>query len=44
MFLVEGWEKSKGTLKEIAIAKTYNIPTFEDIDDLLGWADMDGEI
>lgn len=44
MFLVEGWEKSKGTLEEIKIAKLHGIPIFDDIDDLLEWADMEGRI
>lgn len=34
MFLVPGWENSKGTLKEIDIAKRLSIPIFETFDDL----------
>jgi len=37
MFLVEGWEDSKGTLKEIEIAKELGIPVFENICDLVDW-------
>lgn len=37
MILVPGWEDSKGTLKEIEIAKELGIPVFENICDLVGW-------
>ena len=42
VFLVDGWEKSKGTLKEIEIANKYGIPVFEYITDLLNWAGLEG--
>jgi hypothetical protein len=35
MFLVPGWEQSKGTLKEIEIAESLEIPVFDDLDDLV---------
>lgn len=34
VLLVPGWEKSKGTLDEIRIAKELNIPIFETIGEL----------
>lgn len=34
LFLVSGWETSKGTLREIKEAKRLNIPIFENISDL----------
>lgn len=37
LFLVPGWEKSQGTIKEIEIAENIGIPTFESFDDLIKW-------
>lgn len=42
VFLVQGWEESKGTKKEIEIARSFEIPIFDEIDDLLAWAEMEG--
>ncbi len=39
VFLVPGWETSKGTLREIEIAEENNIPVFENIDKLREWKD-----
>lgn len=38
MFLVPGWEDSKGTIAEIEIANKIGIPIFDDLNDLLLWA------
>jgi hypothetical protein len=38
MFLLPNWKESKGTLKEIEIAKEQGIPVFETIDELDKWA------
>jgi hypothetical protein len=32
--VMAGWEKSRGTLKEIEVAKTLNIPIYESLSDL----------
>lgn len=37
MLLIEGWEKSKGCLKEIEIANEMNIPIFYNIYDIIKW-------
>lgn len=37
MFVIEGYEKSKGTLKEIEFAKNKNIPIFYNYIKLLNW-------
>ena len=34
IFLVPGWEKSKGTLKEIEVAKKLNIKIVTELDEL----------
>ena len=34
LFLVPGWEKSKGTAREIKLAKSLNIPVYDDINRL----------
>ncbi len=39
VFLVDGWEKSAGTLAEIKRAKELNIPVFENQADLIAWRD-----
>jgi hypothetical protein len=39
VFLVPGWESSKGTLAEIARAKELGIPVFENLGELLEWRD-----
>ena len=39
VFLVPGWENSKGTLKEIETAKELGIPVFESLDELNTWTD-----
>lgn len=36
--LVEGWERSNGTLGEIAEAKRLGIPVCHSVDELLDWA------
>lgn len=43
VFLVPGWETSKGTLAEIEIAKELGIPIFEHIKGLMAWAETEGE-
>ena len=37
VFLVKGWEKSKGTLLEIERAKSIGLPVFTSIKDLIIW-------
>ena len=37
VFLVPGWEESKGTKREIESAKQLNIPVFEKLDDFVKW-------
>lgn len=37
MFLVPGYETSKGTAEEIEIARKMGIPVFDDIGDLIEW-------
>ena len=37
MFLISGWRKSKGTLKEIEVAKKHDIPIFKNFTDLYKW-------
>ena len=37
VFLVPGWQTSKGTLEEIESAKKCNIPCFTDIEELVAW-------
>jgi hypothetical protein len=39
MFLVPGWKNSEGTLKEIEIAKSLNIPIFKLLIELTIWND-----
>jgi len=34
VLVLEGWEKSNGTIAEIAYAKIHNIPIFYDINDI----------
>lgn len=43
MFLVPGWEGSKGTLKEIEVAKELGIPIFNRICDLVQWKESFSE-
>ena len=43
VFLVPGWETSKGTLAEIEVAKELGIPIFEHIKGLMAWVEMEGE-
>jgi hypothetical protein len=38
MFLVPGWENSKGTLAEIAIANRIGIKIFDNLSELQKWA------
>jgi hypothetical protein len=38
LFLVQGWEGSKGTLKEIEKAKELNIPVFKEFKELNDWS------
>jgi hypothetical protein len=35
VFLTPGWETSKGTAREIELAKTMGIPVFDNLDDLV---------
>lgn len=37
VLLVDGWEKSKGTAGEVAVAREEGIPVFEDIRELMEW-------
>jgi hypothetical protein len=37
ILLVPGWEFSKGTLKEIEIAKKLNMPIFKDIESMINY-------
>lgn len=37
MLLIEGWETSEGTLKEIDIAEFRDIPIFETLDELMSY-------
>jgi len=37
IFLVPGWEESKGTAREIERAKGKDIPVFEKLDDFVKW-------
>jgi len=37
LFLVPGWGKSKGTLKEIEISKEMGIPIFDSFESLITW-------
>jgi hypothetical protein len=39
VLLIEGWEKSKGTLAEIERAKALGIPVFTTVYDLNQWRD-----
>ena len=39
LFLVPGWEDSKGTLAEIERAKELNTPVFDDLMMLIRWRD-----
>lgn len=41
VYLLKGWEKSKGTLLEIKRAKELNIPVFANYHDLLKWRDSE---
>lgn len=40
VFLVEGWETSKGTIKEIETAQANNIPVFDRLDEM--WSHFEG--
>ena len=40
MFLTPGWESSMGTLREIEVAASLEIPTFKDIDKLIRHFDI----
>lgn len=35
VFLVPGWEESKGTLREIELAKSKKIPVFDDLEQMV---------
>ena len=37
LLLVEGWERSEGTLKEIEFARDNNIPVFNTLENLYAW-------
>ena len=41
MILLPGYEDSKGTQKEMKIARKQGIPIFTNIPDLVNWAEMD---
>ena len=38
VYLIPGWQKSKGTLREVEFARERNIPIFEDIISLMKWS------
>jgi len=40
VFLVPGWEKSKGTARELATAKALGIPRFEKLDVFVSWLEQ----
>lgn len=42
VFLVPGWERSKGTLAEIKRAEELGIPVFDDLHELYSWRDNYG--
>lgn len=37
MVVIPGWEKSKGTLKEIEVANNLNIPIYYNLSEVPGW-------
>ena len=39
IFLTPGWEKSKGTAREITRAEELDIPVFKRLEDLVTWID-----
>ena len=43
VYLLDGWEQSPGTARELATAAELGIPAFQEVADLLRWARSDGE-